>query len=559
MKKIYLLLAFFVSCIAANAQQPTNLLYNPSLEGISQTHQVPSPWVACFGSPDTQPGQWGITKPASDGNTYVSFLHSGSSSSGYSEGMSQGLEFCLVGGVTYTLIMDLAFSDVYNTAEPGDCYGSFEFYGGNASCGTDELLWQSGMITDTSWQTYTVNFTPSSDLCYITFRPYWIGACTGYINCLVDNMWLVDSLTGYIPGFTIDEPEHMSEQSCTFTISGTMDSVPSSIVVSGNFVGSPANATLLTDTTWELEVNYSGFSGIDSIHASAYYTDITRNRFVFVDITSNAPTPDICLVSVDSATQKNIVVWEKPISQSIDHYTIYREGNQTGVYNAIGTVDYDSLSMFIDTTSIPEQNANSYKLSLTDICDIESDLSTYHKTIHLSINLGLNNTVNLIWNHYEGLSISSYNIYRGSSSANMTLLNTVASNLNSYTDLNPQNGLNYYLIEAIHPNGCVPSRNFSSSISNINGANVVVTGIDEGKQIQFSVYPNPADNVLNVNIPALYGTTTYALTNVLGQQVLNGNITSTNHSIDLSVFASGTYFLELSNGNDRGIKKIIVE
>ena len=41
---------------------------NPSFEGTSQAHVVPAPWDECGGSPDTQPGQWLITQPASDGN-----------------------------------------------------------------------------------------------------------------------------------------------------------------------------------------------------------------------------------------------------------------------------------------------------------------------------------------------------------------------------------------------------------------------------------------------------------------------------------------------------------
>ena len=63
---------------------------NPSFEGTSQAHVVPSPWSRCEGSgtPDTQPGQWGINLAPSDGNTYISCLYDGSGNHGWIEGAS---------------------------------------------------------------------------------------------------------------------------------------------------------------------------------------------------------------------------------------------------------------------------------------------------------------------------------------------------------------------------------------------------------------------------------------------------------------------------------------
>ena len=80
---------------------------NPSFEGTSQAHVVPAPWDMCIGTPDTQPGQWGITQAASDGNTYVSFLLSGASSTGWKEGASQQLSNNMVAGQQYTVSIDL--------------------------------------------------------------------------------------------------------------------------------------------------------------------------------------------------------------------------------------------------------------------------------------------------------------------------------------------------------------------------------------------------------------------------------------------------------------------
>ena len=80
---LILMLPFFT----VKAQQ--SCFTNPSLEGPPVSSAIPAPWQWCFGFPDTQPGQWGITQLPSNGTSYVSFLHDGISPTGYTEGMSQ--------------------------------------------------------------------------------------------------------------------------------------------------------------------------------------------------------------------------------------------------------------------------------------------------------------------------------------------------------------------------------------------------------------------------------------------------------------------------------------
>ncbi len=275
---------------------------NPSFEGTSQPHVVPAPWDICFGSPDTQPGQWGFTQPASQGSTYISMLQGGTQNS-YNEGASQQITPCMQAGTTYTFDIDIAFSSVYNTAEPGNCYGSMEILGGNSVCGTNEILWQSGSFMNTNWQTTTVTFTPTSNWCYITFHPYWISDCNGYVNCSLDNISPIVPAVPPEPGINITSPAANADMPCSFTVTGTNDTVAINIAVSGDFVGSPQMATLLTDSTWELVVTYpQGFDGNTQIIAGA----------LFVDQTTDADTVDFNIVLPEADFTSTIVCEGNP-------------------------------------------------------------------------------------------------------------------------------------------------------------------------------------------------------------------------------------------------------
>ena len=70
-------------------------------------------------------------------------------------------------------------------------------------------------------------------------------------------------------------------------------------------------------------------------------------------------------------------------------------------------------------------------------------------------------------------------------------------------------------------------------------------GLDEPTETQFSIYPNPTDGVLVVETchGASQPASTYRITNLTGQTVLTGNLTSENQRIDVSALPQGMYFI----------------
>jgi hypothetical protein len=196
-----------------------------------------------------------------------------------------------------------------------------------------------------------------------------------------------------------------------------------------------------------------------------------------IDVTVFEPYPfqDLCLVTVDPGTGKNLLAWERIKGQRIAYYNLYKETSQAGVYQKIGSSMFDSLSVFIDYNSNPRKKADRYAITVVDSCGNESDYSQFHKSIHLTANKGTSGENNLIWNHYEGFNFNTYKIYRGTRPYNMTLLDSIANNLSSYTDLKPPAGVAYYQVSAIKLDTCYPEITragtnngpYSQSVSNL--------------------------------------------------------------------------------------------
>jgi hypothetical protein len=172
------------------------------------------------------------------------------------------------------------------------------------------------------------------------------------------------------------------------------------------------------------------------------------------------------MVTVDSPSQHNIIIWEKPDTTIIDFYRIYKETFQPDVYELIGALNYSEPGFFIDKNCNPKAKAEKYKITYVDTNGVESSRSTSHNTIHFVLNQGVSGEINLAWNNYEGFIFDKYYIYRGLSSDNLILMDSIASTFNTYSDINPTGGDLYYRISAVKEDSCYlnnPGDSISSS------------------------------------------------------------------------------------------------
>ncbi|MES2589829.1 MAG: T9SS type A sorting domain-containing protein [Bacteroidota bacterium] len=289
----------------------------------------------------------------------------------------------------------------------------------------------------------------------------------------------------------------------------------------------------------------------------------------------NIKKPDlqeICIVSVDSVSTTNLVIWEKVQATGISHYNIYRESNQIGEYQLIDTVQFTNLSVFNDVVASPETRSWRYRISAVDFCGAESILSPAHKTLHLNIfDLGVSGT-KVAWDEYEGTAFSTYNLLRYTDEFGWeTIANLPTTALNFTDTISAQTlGLDYMLEIALD----VPctatvwrAQDFNRSRSNRERgsfsaghgddefSNNEIYEIGEGN-FSLNIYPNPFDNEVFLNLTGL-DNLNIRITNINGKEVANQFCKTGLNTINLENLSDGMYFIVFENQFNLEAVKII--
>ena len=83
------------------------------------------------------------------------------------------------------------------------------------------------------------------------------------------------------------------------------------------------------------------------------------------------------------------------------------------------------------------------------------------------------------------------------------------------------------------------------------------SGIEDHEDAMFAVYPNPTNGVLVVETQnfASLPTQTYRITNLMGQTLMTGQITSETEQINVSDLPDGMYFITVGQGTRKFVVK----
>lgn len=156
--------------------------------------------------------------------------------------------------------------------------------------------------------------------------------------------------------------------------------------------------------------------------------------------------PDISSVTISEETNNMLVFWQKPETDYIDFYTIYRERNDApGLYDTLGTIPYGNLSVYADEEVDPNLNSWRYKLSATDMCGNESKMSYgEYKSIHLNFSVANDNIITLQWDPYEGMYFDRYAIFKITKDGNVKVAE-VSQNCTRYSEKIEDGTLGYVI------------------------------------------------------------------------------------------------------------------
>ena len=264
-------------------------------------------------------------------------------------------------------------------------------------------------------------------------------------------------------------------------------------------------------------------------------------------------SPKICVITTDETDNHNVVLWEDPIenSENIAYYKILREGNTTNVFDSIGITEVAAENSYNDLDADNQQQAYRYQVVSVDKCNNESEPSDIHKTIHLTINLGTNDNVNLIWDQYAGITYDQIRILRGSSQDDLEELVVLPSTALSFTDQESVIGDVYYQIEITTQVDCDLGRRLVKISSNIAG--FLSDSTDEFFST-FSVYPNPVGEILYLDSEQNLQVT---IIDTAGKLYSTNYIRPGLSQLLVSDLAPGIYLLELSSKDGQRYKKFI--
>lgn len=417
--------------------------------------------------------------------------------------------------------------------------------GGNAPY---TYLWSNGGTTSS-----LQNLSPGVYCCTITDAAGCTSSACDTVVSAPGTFWAYTSGWAFATcGDSVQLDAYCSDPSATFSWS------PANLVTNPNASTTFGNPP--SSMTYYVSINGQCGSAYDSV-------------MVYLD-TTNYHNEDICFVTVDTASNHNLVIWERTNSPSSGSYNIYRETAVSGVYTLIASQPISQFTTYLDVASNPYVQPYRYQITTVDPCGNESDTSYHHRSIHLQASASPFGGWNLSWTAYEGLIIQTYNIYRGTNISNMTLLTQVSGSVLTYTDLTAPLGPIWYMIEAVHPNGgCNPSRysgpgfytpfDYNSMLSNLHYADPLSVTDNTALQNSLTVSPNPGNGIFVLNCNTASGEeVNVTITDALGRTVYTSKDanqgTTFRKEMDLSSLAAGMYNVHVNNGASEGVTKLVI-
>lgn len=341
----------------------------------------------------------------------------------------------------------------------------------------------------------------------------------------------------------------------------------------------PSTGELITGIQWS---NGATTMDISNLMPGSYECIVSQSNgceavYNYDVATARPLKPEICIVTVDSTTNTNLVVWEKSAVNPFDiaYYNIYRETSTAHEYKLIDTVHYSSISVFNDVVASPANRSWRYRISAVSSCGKESALSRSHKTIHLVTHESAGE-VDIIWDNYEGFPYNSYDLLRKTDTDEWAVIepNIAFSSLPFHSDTPPSlDGLDY-MIEVLPPGGDCSATEGKAQDYNAARSNKPTSEFNPGegtgdpnnslakeknKNFTVALYPNPSNGLFEVALNHNISGTNLKMevVDLNGKMIYEDEIQNGVNYIHLQNIESGIYFVKLFDTSESETFRII--
>jgi len=121
-----------------------------------------------------------------------------------------------------------------------------------------------------------------------------------------------------------------------------------------------------------------------------------------------------------------------------------------------------------------------------------------------------------------------------------------------------------YMVQIVHPSGCYAGlRDNDYTAVYSNEASLETVSVADNKEVNFSIYPNPAnDNINFIHNEKNSGLVSIKITDLTGRNVFTGEFKNVQPgrvlTINSSGFSNGIYLIYIISGDKMGTRKIVV-
>ncbi len=304
------------------------------------------------------------------------------------------------------------------------------------------------------------------------------------------------------------------------------------------------------------------FPDVQSSDEGSYYCTIENAcGLTSTDTMQLYLAPQICMVTIDTVTGKNLVIWEKNTIAPLASYYVYRESVVRGQYELLAEVPADELSVYTDTAANPVEQPYIYKITALNIEGEESSLELCkpHKTIHLLTSFNTeSSTAQLDWDEYYGFDYGTYFIYRSDTQSGFSKVKDISSSFRTWLDTEAlPNTVYYYRVSVARGEECNPTGTgakagtgpYSHSLSNLDDNKLKTTDIyDVSGHGRLMVYPNPSSGDVMLRLPGSMNVKYRLYIRDLSGKVLRliEDISGDGYLIERGDLSAGYYEVELA-------------